>query len=74
MVSWGPVVIQDAATNNVLMLGYMDQKALDKTLTEKRVTFYSRSKKRLWTKGETSGNFLELVDVKVDCDQDCLLV
>ena len=56
-----PVVVQDANTQVVLMLGYMDQVAVEKTLAEKRVTFFSRSKNRLWTKGETSGNFLELV-------------
>ena len=69
-----PCVIQDAKTKCVLMLGYMNEEAYQKTVNEKRVTFYSRSKKRLWTKGETSGNFLELVDVKLDCDQDTLLI
>lgn len=69
-----PAIIQDASTNKVLMLGYMDGAALEKTQKEKRVTFYSRSKKRLWTKGETSDNFLELVDMKLDCDRDTLLV
>lgn len=69
-----PAIIQDAQTNKVLMLGYMDAAALEKTLAEQRVTFYSRSKKRLWTKGETSNHFLELVDLKLDCDQDTLLV
>lgn len=69
-----PAIIQDADTNKVLMLGYMNQAALEKTRSEGRVTFYSRSKGRLWTKGETSGNFLNLVDIKVDCDQDTLLV
>lgn len=69
-----PAIIQDANTNKVLMLGYMDEEALEKTQKEKRVTFYSRSKKRLWTKGETSNNFLELVDMELDCDRDTLLV
>lgn len=69
-----PVVIQDANTNIVLMLGYMNEEAFEKTQKEKRVTFYSRSKKRLWTKGEESGNFLDVVDVKLDCDSDTLLI
>ena len=69
-----PAIIQDAQTNKVLMLGYMNREALEKTLTEKRVTFFSRSKKRLWTKGETSGHFLHLVHVAHDCDQDALLM
>lgn len=69
-----PAIIQDAKTGNVLMLGYMNKEALQKTLEEKRVTFYSRSKERLWTKGETSGNFLELVDLRLDCDQDSFLL
>ncbi|SHM10300.1 phosphoribosyl-ATP pyrophosphatase /phosphoribosyl-AMP cyclohydrolase [Chitinophaga jiangningensis] len=69
-----PAVIQDAATQKVLMLGYMNQESLDKTLQEKKVTFYSRSKQRLWTKGEESGNFLLVQDVKVDCDADTLLI
>ena len=69
-----PAIIQDAATLKVLMLGYMNQEALDKTLQEKKVTFFSRSKQRLWTKGEESGNFLLLQDVKVDCDNDTLLI
>lgn len=68
-----PVVVQDATTRAVLMLGYMNEAALEKTLAEERVTFYSRSKERLWTKGETSGHFLELVDLQLDCDQDTLL-
>jgi len=68
-----PCVVQDSITNKVLMLGYMNPEALTKTLDEKRLTFYSRSKKRLWTKGETSGNFLSLVDVHQDCDNDTLL-
>ena len=69
-----PAIIQDAETKNVLMLGYMNEDALNKTLETKKVTFWSRSRECLWTKGETSGNFLDLVDVKVDCDNDTLLV
>jgi len=69
-----PAIIQDAQTLNVLMLGYMNKAALEKTQSTGRVTFYSRSKQRLWTKGEESGNFLEFKSIKVDCDQDTLLV
>jgi phosphoribosyl-ATP pyrophosphohydrolase/phosphoribosyl-AMP cyclohydrolase len=69
-----PAIIQDAETKNVLMLGYMNQEAYEKTLETKKVTFYSRSKKRLWTKGETSGNFLNLISIENDCDGDTLLV
>ncbi len=69
-----PAIIQDAQTKNVLMLGYMNQEALDKTQEAKKVTFYSRSKKRLWTKGEESGNFLNVVNIKNDCDNDTLLI
>jgi phosphoribosyl-ATP pyrophosphohydrolase/phosphoribosyl-AMP cyclohydrolase len=69
-----PAIIQDADTRKVLMLGYMNDEALQKTLEEKRVTFYSRSKQRLWTKGESSGNFLELKDISIDCDNDTLLI
>jgi phosphoribosyl-AMP cyclohydrolase / phosphoribosyl-ATP pyrophosphohydrolase len=69
-----PCVVQDAQTSRVLMLGFMNEEAYQKTIREKRITFYSRSKQRLWTKGETSGNFLELVDIRVDCDQDTLLI
>lgn len=69
-----PAVIQDAATLKVLMLGYMNREALDKTIEEKKVTFFSRSKNRLWTKGEESGNFLLVQDIKVDCDKDTLLI
>jgi phosphoribosyl-ATP pyrophosphohydrolase/phosphoribosyl-AMP cyclohydrolase len=69
-----PAIIQDAQTKNVLMLGYMNQEAYEKTLTSQRVTFFSRSKQRLWTKGEESGNFLQLVDIKNDCDDDTLLI
>ncbi|MFX0557044.1 bifunctional phosphoribosyl-AMP cyclohydrolase/phosphoribosyl-ATP diphosphatase HisIE [Maribacter sp. CXY002] len=69
-----PAIIQDATTKSVLMLGYMNQDALDKTLETKKVTFFSRTKKRLWTKGEESGRFLNLVAIKNDCDNDTLLV
>jgi len=69
-----PAIIQDATTKNVLMLGYMNQEAYEKTLASEKVTFFSRSKQRLWTKGEESGNFLELVDLKKDCDNDTLLI
>ncbi len=69
-----PTIIQDADTNTVLMLGYMNQEALEKTLTDNRVTFFSRSRQRLWTKGEVSGNFLDVVDIKNDCDNDTLLI
>ena len=69
-----PAIVQDAETKNVLMLGYMNEEAYQKTLDTKKVTFWSRSRKCLWTKGETSGNFLDLVSIKVDCDNDTLLV
>jgi phosphoribosyl-ATP pyrophosphohydrolase/phosphoribosyl-AMP cyclohydrolase len=69
-----PVIIQDATTKNVLMLGYMNEEALTQTQESGKVTFYSRSKKRLWTKGEESGNFLEFISFKEDCDQDALLI
>jgi len=69
-----PAIIQDATTKTVLMLGYMNEEAYQKTMKTKMVTFFSRSKQRLWTKGETSGNVLNLVDIKVDCDNDTLLV
>jgi phosphoribosyl-AMP cyclohydrolase / phosphoribosyl-ATP pyrophosphohydrolase len=69
-----PAVIQDVRTNQVLMVGFMNAEALDKTLTDKKVTFWSRTKKRLWQKGETSGNFLEFVSVQTDCDNDSLLM
>ncbi|MBX2945612.1 MAG: bifunctional phosphoribosyl-AMP cyclohydrolase/phosphoribosyl-ATP diphosphatase HisIE [Cyclobacteriaceae bacterium] len=69
-----PCIIQDNETNMVLMLGYMNKEAYQKTLAEKRVSFFSRSKQQLWTKGETSGNYLELVTIKVDCDKDTLLI
>ena len=69
-----PAIVQDANTKNVLMLGYMNQEAYNKTIDSSKVTFYSRTKSRLWTKGEESGNFLNLVDIKLDCDNDTLLV
>ena len=69
-----PAVVQDATTKNVLMLGYMDEAALAKTQETRKVTFFSRSKQRLWTKGEESGHFLHLVSMTVDCDNDTLLV
>ena len=69
-----PAIIQDATTKTVLMLGYMNKEAYDKTTKTGKVTFFSRSRQCLWTKGETSGNFLELVDIMVDCDNDTLLV
>ena len=69
-----PAIIQDAATNVVLMLGYMNAESLAKTQKEKRVTFFSRSKNRLWTKGEESGNYLNVAEIKIDCDNDTLLI
>ena len=69
-----PAIIQDSETKNVLMLGYMNKEAYQKTVETKKVTFFSRSKQRLWTKGEESGNFLNLVDIKNDCDEDSLLI
>jgi phosphoribosyl-AMP cyclohydrolase / phosphoribosyl-ATP pyrophosphohydrolase len=69
-----PCIVQDADTHVVLMLGFMNEEAFQKTITEKKVTFFSRTKQRLWTKGETSGNYLNLVDILLDCDQDTLLV
>jgi len=69
-----PAIVQDNETQKVLMLAFMNQEALDKTMREGRVTFYSRSKKRLWTKGEESGNFLLLKSIAVDCDHDTLLI
>ena len=69
-----PCIVQDAHTQNVLMLGYMNREAVEQTLREKRVTFFSRSKNRLWTKGETSGHFLEVKSVQLDCDRDTLLI
>ncbi|XDZ55447.1 bifunctional phosphoribosyl-AMP cyclohydrolase/phosphoribosyl-ATP diphosphatase HisIE [Flavobacterium tructae] len=69
-----PAIIQDAETKNVLMLGYMNEESLQKTIETQKVTFFSRSKQRLWTKGEESGNFLNLVSIKNDCDGDTLLI
>ena len=69
-----PAIIQDAPTKNVLMLGFMNEEAYEKTLATKHVTFWSRTRNTLWTKGETSGHFLNLVDIKIDCDNDTLLV
>lgn len=69
-----PVIIQNNETQQVLMLGYMDEEAFQKTQNENVVTFFSRSKNRLWTKGETSGNYLNVVSIKEDCDQDALLI
>lgn len=69
-----PAIIQDAKTRNVLMLGYMNKEAYDKTVETGKVTFFSRTKNRLWTKGETSGNFLNVVSIKNDCDNDTLLI
>lgn len=69
-----PAIIQDEETRVVLMLGFMNESALKKTLETGKATFYSRTKDRLWTKGETSGNFLNVVSIKADCDNDTLLV
>ncbi len=69
-----PAIVQDAATGKVLMLGYMNEEAFEKTRSENRVTFFSRSKQRLWTKGETSGNFLDVADILADCDSDAILI
>lgn len=69
-----PAIIQDAATQKVLMLGFMNREAYQKTVETGKVTFYSRTKQRLWTKGEESGNFLHVVDIKSDCDEDTLLI
>ncbi len=69
-----PVVVQDSKTLKVLMMGYMNEEALMKTQQEEIITFYSRSKQRLWTKGETSGNFLKKKQILIDCDQDCILI
>jgi phosphoribosyl-ATP pyrophosphohydrolase/phosphoribosyl-AMP cyclohydrolase len=69
-----PAIIQDSVTNKVLMLGYMNDQAFEKTKSEKRVTFFSRSRNRLWTKGEESGNFLDVNEIRIDCDQDTVLI
>ncbi|MFC1668346.1 phosphoribosyl-AMP cyclohydrolase [Chlamydiota bacterium] len=69
-----PAVIQDDKTSEILMLGYMNQEALQKTFEEKKVTFWSRSRNNFWTKGETSGNFLTVCEIFFDCDKDALLI
>ncbi|KLT70371.1 bifunctional phosphoribosyl-AMP cyclohydrolase/phosphoribosyl-ATP diphosphatase HisIE [Flavobacterium sp. ABG] len=69
-----PAIVQDSETKTVLMLGYMNAESFQKTIETQKVTFFSRSKQRLWTKGEESGNFLNLVDIKNDCDGDTLLI
>ena len=69
-----PAIVQDAETNRVLMLGYMNCEAFEKTRRENKVTFYSRSRQKLWTKGETSGNFLFVTEILLDCDQDAVLI
>jgi phosphoribosyl-ATP pyrophosphohydrolase/phosphoribosyl-AMP cyclohydrolase len=69
-----PVIVQDASTNKVLMLGYMNDEAYNQTIVNQKITFYSRSKKRLWEKGETSGNYLFVKEILIDCDNDCLLI
>jgi phosphoribosyl-AMP cyclohydrolase / phosphoribosyl-ATP pyrophosphohydrolase len=69
-----PVIIQDAVTLQVLMQAYMNREACEQTIRTRRVTFFSRSKKRLWTKGETSGNYLYVEEIFSDCDNDCLLI
>jgi phosphoribosyl-AMP cyclohydrolase / phosphoribosyl-ATP pyrophosphohydrolase len=69
-----PAIVQDASTGRVLMLGYMNREALEMTIETGKATFFSRSKNRIWTKGETSGNFLHVADIKADCDRDALLI
>jgi len=69
-----PAIIQDTQTNKVLMLGFMNEEAYQQTIELKKVTFFSRTRQRLWTKGETSGNFLNVVDILIDCDHDTLLI
>lgn len=69
-----PVIIQDFETQKVLMLGYMNEEALQQTIATKKATFFSRSKNRIWVKGEESGNFLNVIDIKNDCDSDTLLI
>lgn len=69
-----PAIVQDSVTRDVLMLGYMNEEALQQTMQTGRVTFFSRTKQRLWVKGETSGNFLLVDDIKLDCDNDALLI
>ena len=69
-----PAIVQDVNTKNVLMLGFMNQEAIDATLSQQKVTFFSRTKNRLWTKGEESGNFLNYISMEIDCDNDSLLI
>jgi phosphoribosyl-AMP cyclohydrolase / phosphoribosyl-ATP pyrophosphohydrolase len=69
-----PAIVQDSRTNQVLMIGFMNREAIEKTLAEKKVTFWSRTKQRLWQKGETSGNYLEFISASIDCDNDSLLI
>ncbi len=69
-----PVIVQDASTNKVLMLGYMNDDAYNQTIINQKIIFYSRSKQRLWQKGETSGNYLFVKEILLDCDNDCLLI
>jgi len=69
-----PAIIQDANTGEVLMLAYMNKEAFEKTRKTKKVTFWSRSRNQLWTKGETSGNFLDVVEIYSDCDDDAILI
>ena len=69
-----PAIIQDARTKNVLMLGFMNREAYEKTIELKKVTFFSRTRNRLWTKGEQSGNFLNVISIEADCDRDTLLI
>jgi phosphoribosyl-ATP pyrophosphohydrolase/phosphoribosyl-AMP cyclohydrolase len=69
-----PAIIQDNSTGKVLMLGFMNEEAYNKTVQENRITFFSRTKQRLWTKGETSGNFIQVSEIKIDCDNDTLLI
>ena len=69
-----PAIIQDAVTKNVLMLGFMNEEAYQKTMETRHVTFWSRTRNTLWTKGETSGHFLNLVSIQIDCENDTLLV
>ncbi len=69
-----PVIVQDDKTNLVLMMGYMNEEAFSKTVAESRVVFFSRSKQRLWMKGETSGNYLTVQNILLDCDEDCILI
>ncbi len=69
-----PAIVQDTVTRQVLMVGFMNREAVERTLSDRRVTFWSRTKGRLWQKGETSGNFLDVTSVQIDCDSDALLI